>query len=242
MRGSLTAVVCLCVAAMAYGQESFEVASIKPHPGEITFSADPAVKGNRLTGTASTLLDMMTVAYHVRYDQISGAPGWAKSEPYDLEASAGPAAITREQMRTMLQTLLADRFQLRVHRETREVAMYALVVGKGGPKMREWSAGEEPKGQISADGSGMHMEVCKGTMAQLAERLAGNGAGRPVIDRTGLAGIYCYKLDWVNDPGAESELPSLFGALEGQLGLKLEQAKGPGEFIVIDHAERASGN
>jgi uncharacterized protein (TIGR03435 family) len=146
MRGSLTTVVCLCVAAMAYGQESFEVASIKPHPGEITFSADPMVKGNRVTGTASTLLDMMTVAYHVRYDQISGAPGWAKSEHYDLEASAGPAAITREQMRSMLQTLLAERFQLRVHRETREVAMYGLVVGKGGPKMREWPEGGGDEG------------------------------------------------------------------------------------------------
>jgi uncharacterized protein (TIGR03435 family) len=230
------------VAAIAYSQEAFEVASIKPHLGEITFSADPAVEGNRVTGTASTLVDLMTVAYHVRYDQISGAPGWAKSEHYDLEASAGPAAITREQMRAMLQTLLAERFQLRVHREAREVPMYALVVAKGGPKLREWSAGEEPKGQISADRSGMHMEVCKGTMAQLATRLAGNGAGRPVIDKTGLERIYCFKLDWVNDPGAESELPSLFVALEGQLGLRLEATKGAGEFIVIDRAARASGN
>jgi uncharacterized protein (TIGR03435 family) len=227
---------------MAYGQERFEVASIKRHPEPITFSADPMVKGNRMTATASTLVDMITVAYHVRYDQISGAPAWAKSEHYDLEARAGNQSITREQMRPMLEALLAERFQLRVHRETREVPMFALVVGKSGPKLKESSPEEEPKGQITADGSGMHMEVCQGTMAQLAARLSGNGAGRPVMDRTGLQANYSFKLDWVNNAGSESELPSLSVALQDQLGLRLESTKGASEVIVIDSAERPSAN
>src|SRR5579872_1787212 len=121
MRKSRVGVVCLSLAGVVFGQSSFEVASIKAHPGIITSSSDPRVKGSRVTATASTLLDMITTAYHVRYDQISGAPGWASSEHYDLEARAGDQPITNEQMRTMLQALLADRFQLRVHRETREI-------------------------------------------------------------------------------------------------------------------------
>jgi uncharacterized protein (TIGR03435 family) len=242
MRKSRALGVCLGFVALAYGQESFEVASIKPHPGVITFSSDPSVKGNRMTATASTLRDLITVAYHVRYDQISGGPGWAGTDHYDLEARAAGGEIGREQMRPMLQTLLAERFQLRIHRETKEVPMYALVVSKNGPKLKESSPAEEPKGQITGDGSGIHMEVCQGTMAQLASRLSGNGAGRPVIDRTGLQGNYSFKLDWVNAPGSESELPSLFVALQEQLGLRLEPAKGPSEVIVIDGAEKPSAN
>ena len=84
MRKGRVGFVCLSVAAMAFGQATFEVASIKPHPGMVTFSSDPRVKGSRVTATASTLLDMITTAYHVRYDQISGAPGWVSSEHYDL--------------------------------------------------------------------------------------------------------------------------------------------------------------
>ena len=99
MRNSRVGFVCLSLAAMAFGQASFEVASIKPHPGIVTSSSDPRVKGSRVTATASTLLDMITTAYHVRYDQISGAPGWASSDHYDLEARAGEQAITTEQVK-----------------------------------------------------------------------------------------------------------------------------------------------
>jgi uncharacterized protein (TIGR03435 family) len=234
-------VVCLW-AAIAWGQESFEAASIKPHPGVITRSSDPAVTGNRVTATASRLMDMIYTAYHVRPNQVVGLPGWAASEHYDLEATAGQA-ITVEQMRAMLQTLLAQRFQLQVHRETREIPMYSLALGKSGPKFKESAVDETPNGSIMGDGVGMmHMVVAKGTMAQLASRLSSNGAGRPVMDKTGLTGIYSFKLDWVNDIAAEGELPSLAVALQEQLGLKLEAAKGPVEFIVVDHVERPSAN
>lgn len=242
MRTIRTLTVCLSFATIISGQESFEVASIKPHPGIITFAADPAARGNRVIATASTLFDLIEVAYHVRRDQISGAPGWADSDHFDLEAKASANTITTEQMRPMLRTLLAERFQLQVHHEMREVPMYALVVAKNGPKLKEWSPDTAPMGRITGDGSGMHMEVSKGTMAQLASRLSSNGAGRPVTDKTDLTGVYTYKLDWVNAPGSDSELPLLVVALQEQLGLKLEAIKGVSDIIVIDRAERPSVN
>jgi uncharacterized protein (TIGR03435 family) len=241
VRRNSTLAVCLCAATIAWGQESFEAASIKPHPGVITRSSDPAVTGNRVTAMASRLMDMIYTAYRVRPDQVVGLPGWAASEHYDLEATAGHA-ITVEQMRAMLRTLLAQRFQLQVHRETREIPMYSLALGKNGPKFKESEVDETPKSSIMGDGVGMHMVVAKGTMAQLASRLSSNGAGRPVMDKTGLTGIYSFKLDWVNDTATAGELPSLAVALQEQLGLKLEAAKGPVEFIVVDHVERPSAN
>ena len=243
MRKSRTVVVCLSLAAMAFGQASFEVASIKPHPGIVTFSSDPSVRGNRVTATASTLLDIITVAYNVRYDQVSGAPGWASSEHYDVDARAGDQAISTARMRPMLQALLADRFQLRVHRESRAIPMLALVVGKHGPKFRESSPTDDPKSSISAGGAGMRLDFARQTMAALASRLSNNGAGRPVMDMTGLTGQYTFTLEWAQEiPGHESELPSLPNALQDQLGLKLELTRGPGEFIVIDNVQKPSVN
>jgi uncharacterized protein (TIGR03435 family) len=242
MRKSRMVVVCLGFVTTLSGQETFEVASVKPHPGMISFSADPAVKGNRVTATASTLLDLIQVAYHARRDQILGAPGWAESDHYDLEAKAGADVISPDQMRRMLQILLGERFQLRIHHETREVPMYALVVGKKGLKLKESSSDEAPMGRIRGDGSGMHMEVAQGTMAQLATRLSGNGAERPVVDKTGLTGMYSYKLDWVNGAGADTELPPLLVALQDQLGLRLEPTKGTSDLIVVDRVERPSAN
>src|SRR5258705_456980 len=141
---------------------SFEEASIKLHPEPVTFSADPSVRGSRMTGTASTLLDLVTTAYGVRYDQISGGPGWVKSDHYDLTAKAeGERPITREEARQMLQHLLAERFQLKIHRETKEVPVYALVVGKNGHKLKESAA--DATGGTSTRGSatGLHMEATK---------------------------------------------------------------------------------
>jgi uncharacterized protein (TIGR03435 family) len=126
---------------------------------------------------------MIATAYRVRYEEISGAPGWASSEHYDLEAKAGGEAISNEQMRTMLQVLLADRFQLRIHRETREITMVSLVVGKHGSKLLESAPEAEPKSRITADAAGLHLEAARQTMANFARQLAGNGAGGPVMDK-----------------------------------------------------------
>ena len=224
---------------------SFEVASIKVHPEPVTASADPSVRGSRMTGTASTLLDLITTAYGVKYDQISGAPGWADSVHYDLNAKAeGEEEITKEQARQMLQNLLAERFRLKLHRETKEVPVYALVVGKGGSKMKVSTADAPGNNFTRSSAVGMRMEVTHGTMEALARQLS-NSAGRPVQDRTGLTGYYAYQLDWLppaRTPDPNSDTPSIFTAIQEQLGLKLEPSKGSVEMLIIDSAERPSEN
>jgi len=237
-RTSWLLLVCLNV----YGQASFEVASIRVHPEPVTYSADARAIGNRVTATASTLLDLITDAYGVRYDQISGGPGWMKTDHFDLTARAPGESITPDQMRQMLQNLLADRFQLKVHSEMKEVPMWNLVIAKNGVKLKAFDP-EGHLGGISVLNGSMHMAISKGTMEQLAQRLSGNGAGRPVQDRTGLTGNYSYTLDWTNGtPALDSEARTLFDALEEQLGLKLEPTKGSTEAIIIDHAGKPSAN
>jgi len=227
---------------LAATQVSFEVASIKLHPEPVTFSADPSFRGSRMTATASTLLDLITAAYEVRYEQIAGAPGWAGSAHYDIVAKAeGEGPISNDQGRQMLQTLLAERFQLKLHRETKEVPVYALVIAKGGHKMKE-STVDVPHNFIRAGASGIQMDVTRGTMEHLARQLT-HSAGRTVIDRTGLQGYYAYKLDWVppaGDTGADT--PGLFTALQEQIGLKLEASKGAIQMLVVDSAARPTEN
>jgi uncharacterized protein (TIGR03435 family) len=224
---------------------SFDVASVKLHKGVITYSADPAVHGRTVTGTASTLRDLIEYAYAFRSDQISGEPAWALSDYYDLDAKAdGEGTLTTAQSRLMVQTLLADRFQLRVHRETQEVSIYALVVAKGGPKFKASPSGATGGSSVRAGDKGIHMEAKRGSMEQLARQLS-NTAGRPVMDRTGLTGSYAYTLDWFPEDRATSpdpDAPSMFAALQEQLGLRLESTKGPMERLVIDHVEKPSEN
>jgi uncharacterized protein (TIGR03435 family) len=241
------------VAAQSTGQPqasreagaSFEVASIKFHPEPITLSSDPFARGRRVTGTASTLLDLITTAYGVRSDQISGGPNWASSDHYDIAATAeGEGTLTKEQFRQMLQTLLADRFHLRIHRETREVAAYALIIGKNGHKLKESTADASGKNRVWGNGTTMHMEATRGTMERLASQLAGT-ARRPVVDKTGLTGYYAFKFDWIPanlTPEPDSDMPSMFTAIQEQLGLKLESTKAPYEFLIIDRAEKPSEN
>jgi uncharacterized protein (TIGR03435 family) len=229
----------------AQSTASFEVASIKLHPGPVTFSSDPSVRGSRVTGTAITLLDLVTNAYDLKYDQISGGPSWISSDHYDLAAKAeGEATLTKTQAQQMLQALLADRFQLRVHHETKEVAVYILVVAKNGPRLKESSADAPGNNFVRSNGRDLHIEATRGTMEQLARQLAAT-AGRPVLNKTGLAGYYAYTLDWSPAnliPAPDSDIPSMFTALQEQLGLRLEAAKGPYLMLIIDYAKKPSEN
>jgi uncharacterized protein (TIGR03435 family) len=198
-------------------------------------------------------------------NRIEGAPGWIESERYRINAKAeGPASLGM--MRgPMLQALLEDRFQVKVHRETRELAVYALTVAKNGLKVERTAEGgctprdltqvqtppgpgqnpwcgtlkaliSRTSGRRTFDGFGM-------TLAELSQRLA-TSAGHPVIDRTGIAGMFDFHLQFTPDdapPSDEPAAPSLFTAL-GELGLKLEPARGPVESLVIDRVERPSEN
>jgi uncharacterized protein (TIGR03435 family) len=226
--------------------QSFEVASIKPHKGVIDMMMDPSVRGRRVTGTASTLLDFVTTAYNVRYDQVAGAPPWASEEHYDLDAKAadGPRPLTRAELRQLLQNLLADRFQLKIHRETQQAPIYALRAGKNGPAIKKVAADTQGGGMGRPGEKGIHIETTKWTMAQLADQLS-HTAGRPVLDQTGLPGFYAFTLDWfpANRPiPADSDVQDMFQAVERQLGLKLESTKGPVERLVIDRVEKPSEN
>jgi uncharacterized protein (TIGR03435 family) len=314
----------------AFGQATgesptFEVASVKPAepppmgmmrvmmrggPG----SADPG----QITYTNVSLKNVLTIAYAVKGYQING-PKWLDSERFDIVAKIGKGA-TKEQFQLMLQNLLAERFKLALHHETKELPMYALVVGKGGPKLKE-SVEEDTSGagssggsagpggpsasapppppppppgpdgpgpmrmRVGADGmpqlppgagkNGLMMMMMNGRMRMVGNRqpiaavieMLGNQLGRPVVDATELKAKYDFTLDFAPEgmngpmgmmppppPGAQHDVgpgggapmaaapdgagPSIFTALQEQLGLKLEQKKGPVDLLVIDRLEK----
>ena len=228
------------------GAQTFEVASVKLVKGPITHSSDPAVRGRRVVATAVSLPDLITSSYGVRYDQVEGVPAWAKTEHYDIEATAGEGAgpLTRDEMRQMVRALLQDRFRLEVHRETREAPVYLLVVANGGPKFREAAADAVGGWSVNANDKGLRMEANRSTVEQLARQLSGT-AGRPVIDKTGLAGTYAFTLVWFpadRERPPELDAPSMFDAVREQLGLRLEAGKAPLEKLIVDRAEKPTEN
>jgi bla regulator protein blaR1 len=221
----------------AAARGEFEVASIKrsdpSHIGAQTYF----VPGGKFTALTAPLKSLVCFAYQLRDHQVAGGPGWIDSEPFDISAKAEVPA-SYDEIRIMLQTLLADRFQLKFHRETKEQPVYALVLAKNGPKLQEVKnegrgVGSGARGRINGNGA---------DMATLATVLA-DKLGRSVIDRTGLKGVYDFLLTWTPDEvRADDPGPSLFTAIQEQLGLKLESTKGPVEVLVIDHAEKPSEN
>ncbi len=223
----------------------FDVASIKP--------ANPSARPGRMGGAIETwpgflstrsasLKELIAAAYAVEPYQVSGSAAWLDSARFAVEAKcAGPAA--REQLLLMLEPLLADRFKLTFHRETRQVRVYALVLAKNGPKFHKWNpAAESAPGKVNRLGRNVDL-------LWFARYLTHFGADKPVIDRTGLTGHYDLDLDMdkimtplAESAGAAPTIASVFqataDALEDQLGLKLISTKAPIEFLVIDHAEK----
>ncbi len=214
---------------------AFEVATVKPHaPGGGVLSGT-SFSPTRYSGVGS-LRSFIQTAYGVQDYQVSGGPGWAGTELYEIDGrTAGPTSL--DQMRLMLQTLLNEQFQLATHRDTKEVPIYALVVAKGGSKLKEAA----DKSKIGGIGAGRGMVKGTMTLADLARSLS-SSAGRPVVDRTGLTGGFEINLKWSPDNSPDGDQPGLFTAIQEQLGLRLESAKGPVEVLAIDHAEKPSGN
>ena len=232
---------------------AFEVASVKPNTDvPLVFSGITAIANGRLSAKAVTVKDLIASAYRVESREITGGPGWLDSDRYDIEARAATDAATEVQLRLMLQSLLAERFRVRLHRETREGPVYALVAAPGGPKMKPFT-GEctgEP-GLITL--YGRLIGKC-GSPDKIAASLS-RVMDRPVIDRTALTGSFGdIRLDWVPDdtqfpgwgrglkPVSDPAGASLFTAIQEQLGLRLEPARGPVGIIVIDAAERPAAN
>jgi uncharacterized protein (TIGR03435 family) len=214
---------------------AFDVASVKPNQ-----SADSGTHlghvGGTLTVTNATLKYCILRAYEVADAQVVG-PAWLDTERYDIIAKAA-ADATHDQHRLRLQTLLAERFKLALHRETREGSVYALVAGKGGPKIKKDANAGAGEGDMAS--SRGHLTATGATMNHLAAFLSGPRAalGRVVINQTGLDGGYSFELDWSTE-GTGSDRPSLPTAIQEQLGLKLEARKAPVEMLVIDHVEKA---
>ena len=237
------------IAAEAHGQSSstatFEVVSIRPHAVGPAFVSSNTIKGNTYRGVAITLTDLIEDAYHLQRNQISGGPVWVTSDRFDIEArAAGEEALVWDRARLMLQSALADRFRLRTHREMKEVAAYDLVVAKSGPKFKEGADSAAQGFTTRADPSGIHITATRAIMARLTEQLAFS-AGRPVVDKTGLAGGYKFQLDYVldNSPAAaDGSAPTLFTAIEEQLGLKLQPSRTMQEMLVIESAGKPSAN
>jgi len=221
---------------------SFEVASVKPSGpnDQLMYRLQP---GGRYIATGLTLKVLIANAYGVPEFRISGGPGWRDSDKYNIEAKVGiplpPWPDSNKQLSLMFQSLLEDRFKLALHRDTGEETVYELVVAKGGAKLTTAKADESPGFDM---GPGRIR-----SMAVPLEYLATNLAyvlGRTVIDKTGLAGKHSYTVTYTPDdaPPADANSPSIFTALQEQLGLKLESAKGPVELLVIDHAEKPDAN
>jgi len=237
---------------------TFDVASVKPSLPEArgsTFNFTPS----GLTITNGTLKGIIEMAYDVRDFQISGASSWLDADRYDIFAKSPPPdpharnANSQQHIketRLQLQTLLAQQFHLRVHMEAKEIPVYALIVGKKGAKLAEGVNASATSGGGINTMCG-HMTGTRASMANLTIALS-RQLGSPVLDRTGLSGHYDFQLQWTPDSGSctttadgaanSPDGPSIFTAIQEQIGLKLESAKGPVEIVVIDHAERADAN
>jgi uncharacterized protein (TIGR03435 family) len=223
---------------------TFDVASVKvtSHgrgPDGWSHSWINVPSPGRLEGVNASMEECIRWAYDVREYQIAG-PSWLNADDacYDIEAKTSPDT-TKADMRVMLQNLLADRFKLALHHEERALPVYELVVAKNGPKPTlKPAGGDEHAGTRSIGG---HVTATQISMKEFANQLA-RWTKIPVYDKTGLAGLFTFKLDYEGD-NHEEGMPTLFTALQEQLGLKLESSKAPVDVLVIEHVERIpSGN
>jgi uncharacterized protein (TIGR03435 family) len=268
LRGVEPAVLLLlgCCGAQAQpaARLEFEVASIKPGDPKVWNRAVGMPDPGRFVAKSASLKGLIVVAYGVLPHQIVDGPKWLDSDLFTIEAkppagsqpAPGPGGVGFPPWRLMLQSLLEDRFHLSFHRETREQQVYDLVLAKGGLKMKE-NSGPDKKGRLGlyANRVGQTTGVAV-PMSTLVDRFS-RELGHSVIDKTGLTGKYNYDLSYTPDPAqaaalygpvldvirpADPDGPSLFTAIQEQLGLKLESTKGPVEVLVIDRAEKPSAN
>jgi uncharacterized protein (TIGR03435 family) len=240
----------------------FEVATIKPSKSNGGKGGLEILPGGGLRMGGVTLRHLITFAYDIPENRISGGPRWLGSKTYDIVAKAervdpadnrpetvvAPGTAAWDRVRRRMQALLAERFALVIHTDAKEGPAYALVIAKNGPKLKESQDQGNPRTMRSAG----RIDAQRGTMHMLSALLS-NWLGRPVLDRTGLTGTYDYKVEYAQEGGPPSEIPadatpsnlsgpSIFIALQEQLGLKLESIRAAVETIVIERAERPSAN
>jgi len=246
---------------------TFEVASVRPNK-EGRWGGGPTADGYE---GDNGLIYYIGTAYGLASQRILGLPDWCKGDDeYEIHAKVADADIpewsksNKARLQGALQALLADRFQLKTHFETRDAPVYALVVAKGGPKFKAVMPGDaytsglhDPNGKPSIGlgykyepGSNHGKFVAQGaTIAALVQNLnalVSGGLGRIMVDKTGLTGQYDFSLPiyfaWEGNPPPDNPAPSIFTVLQDSLGLKLEPTTAPVEFLVIDHIARPSEN
>jgi uncharacterized protein (TIGR03435 family) len=219
-------------AAKVAPKAGFEVASIRQSKPDTMSNFGP-FEGARIHEAGISLTILIQIAFDLEQDQVAG-PDWMRSQFYDLNATTeGEAVLTREQMRPLLQRLLIERFNLTFHRETKSVPGYALVVAKNGPKLTESKGGAAGGNYILRDG----VQLRSASMGMLAAALR-SPLHQPVIDKTGVAGEYVIDLKYAPEGDENSTMPSIFTALQEQLGLKVQAEKVSLEMLVVDHAEK----
>lgn len=224
----------------------FDVADIHksgPATNPYTFLSGAVLRGARYDLRKATMLDLIRVAYQMDPEMIVGGPNWLEFDRFDIAAKAPPGS-SPETVRVMLQSLLADRFNLAVHRDTRPMPAFILAQGKGAPKLRESTGAANSECQYQPQPGGGAGIACRNmTMKAFAERLHAGIAGdylmERVVDSTGLDGAWDFDLKWnrrsqILPPGAERT--TIFDAIDKQLGLSLKLQTAPVEVLVIDRA------
>jgi uncharacterized protein (TIGR03435 family) len=236
-------------------EPAFEVVSIKPYTPPAVYQGPPAALGmkllpDRFTASQVTLRDLVSEAYRVETYQVTGVPAGLVSERYDVEAKAGPPA-SKDEVRSMLRRMLAERCKLAVHFETKEAPVYALVQAKDGARLVKI-----PDGDATPNSAVAHQIHFRIDMAELAVRLSGflrlplhdsendtwlqPDRVLPVIDETGLNGRYDVPLNF--PPALESDTFTTWQLELQRLGLKLVAKKAPMKYVVIDGLEKPSAN
>ncbi len=227
----------------------FQVATIKPSLPEESRALQ--IRGNRFVTAGTSVIDLLQYAYGLHEAEIAGGPKWLKTQKFDLVAD--PESQTRpsfDEFKKMVLNLLADRFRLTTHYQSRVLSVFELVPAKGSPKLSKST--RPPNGIPSVGYAPGQLSVANATLADFATFLQRFVADRPVFDRTGIVGRYDLTLRWSlddweaeeNRPGnsRSSSLPGLFTAIQEQLGLKLQEAKLPAQVLVIDHIDMPSEN
>jgi uncharacterized protein (TIGR03435 family) len=233
---------------------AFEVASITPckpgtpEPlGEHMGIAEFTYPGGRFRASATTVKFLLEWAYGIQPSQHAGGPSWIETDRYDIAAKAEDNASEGE-MKLMVQSLLAERFQLKIHRETRNLSVYVISAGKTPPKLSPAKDGETrsvrfaprtgPDQKISA----YHINITRFSLSQLSDTFA-RQLGRPVVNQTGLDGEYDFSLELTPDESTPNPRDPgfLLSAMRDQLGLTLRSAKVPMEVLIIDSVEKVAG-
>jgi len=234
--------------------QTFEVTVVKPNNTGARNSGFRRFTGGMLNATNITLKMLIAFAYDLPEDQILDGPAWITSDRYDILAKPdGNPDQSVGLIRLRTQALLADRFKLALRKETRQLSVYTLTVDNGGPKHLNPPKG----GKQDLVNNGHHVTCISASMPFFARVFLTDVLGKPVLDRTGISGEYDFEMEfapYVNSAKAPGENkddlavsdpaggPSIFTATRQQLGLKLEATKGPVEFLIVNHAEKASEN